>query len=704
MKKSNNKENKLDIKNQDLSERFNKSINEINIEDEKIYKALFNITNDCIAIYKAVDNGNDFVFVDFNPAAEKAEQLEKNKILGRLVTEVFPGVTEFGLHKVFQDVYKTGIPQAHPITFYSDMRITGWRDNYVYKLDENHIVAVYTDRTKEKQYEEELYISSIVFESTQEGILITDKSNRVIKSNMAFQKLTGFSNSEIIGKEANFLKSYLHTEEFYNDFWKSLKEKGHWKGEIWDKKKNGELTEYYLLLSAIKNDEGELTNYIGIYLDLTEQKRTEDYIHQLAYYDVLTNQGNRVLLDNELVKRVSKAKKYNYSMAVLFVDLDNFKYINDHYGHNIGDRILIETAKRLNSIIAKKDFLARHGGDEFVIVADELKNTDDVIELCSDITRVISEHYYPGRHKLYITLSIGISLYPQDGNDPQTLMRYADMAMYHSKNAGKNRFSFYNKEMNVLVSQRIEIENDLNNAVKKDEFYLEYQPKHCIQTGIITGLEALIRWKHPEKGIIPPSEFISIAETTGHIVDIGEQIICKVCNQIDKWKQLGIQVKVAVNVSNVQLKEADFLKRITRASNGCNCVAQDIEFEITESSIMENIDFCIDKLLTLKYRGYSLSIDDFGTGYSSMSYLQKLPVDVLKIDRSFIIELEKSNDGKEIVKAIIALAKSLSLKTVAEGVETKYQEECLKELGCNLVQGYLYNKPMSPEAITKLLK
>ena len=669
-----------------------------------LYQSLFSTTTDCVAIYKAIRDGENFIFTDFNPSAEKIENIKKDAVIGREVTTVFPAVVDFGILDVFKRVYKTGVSEEFPLSFYADNRISGWRENVVHKLDEEHIVAIYKDITKDKQAEEELQLSAQVFENSIQGILISDKDAIVLKANQAFYDMSGYSAEEVIGKKANKLKSNIHEKEFYENMWNKINSDNYWQGEIWNRKKNGESFAVILNISTILDSKNEVKNYIAIYLDVTEQKKAQESIIRLAYNDILTDLPNRTQFELKIENNIKRAKSTKSKFALLFLDLDNFKYINDTLGHNIGDLLLIQTANRLKTVLKDLDFIARLGGDEFVIISESKDDSEDIGILCNNILEQFSEQFIIESNHLQIGCSIGVAIYPNDGLDKDTLLRNADTAMYKSKQDGKNRFYFHTKDLNQEFRRKLELDLNIKKALSNNEFEMYFQPKVCIQSDILMGAEALIRWKSPTLGMVSPIEFIPYAEETKLIIEIGDFIFHTLFNEIKNLENMGKNLKIAINISSVQLSEENFVEHVESLLNQYQCNPEMIEFEITESKIMRNVDSNIEKLKKLKALGISISIDDFGTGYSSMSYLQKLPIDVIKVDKSFVDDIVLSEDGNLIVKGIISLANALSLKTVAEGVETQEQYDFLKENKCDMIQGYLYSRPLDKESFYSFIQ
>lgn len=545
---------------------------------------------------------------------------------------------------------------------------------------------------------EELRLFSLVFKESLAGIMITDAENKIIKVNSAFSSMTGYAQEEIIGLEANILKSDVNNSIFYYKMWNSLIKKGEWRGEIWNRKKDDTAITCLLSIKALYNESGNIQNYIAMYLDITEKKQSEDEVFHLAYHDTLTKLPNRTQFNKHITELIEIYDRKNSTkekyFAVLFLDLDNFKYVNDTFGHNIGDLLLIKVAKIFKSILRKIDFVARLGGDEFTIVVEEYENIQQIKVLCTRIINRLSEQFEIKGHKFNIGCSIGIAIYPKDGSNKNLLIQHADTAMYQSKRDGKNKFTFHTQQMNDELNRKMQLDIGLKEALQFGEFEMHYQAKVSIENENVLGAEALIRWKNPLLGYVSPEEFIPYAEESGFILEIGKFILQEVFTKVSSLETLHNNLIISVNISSLQLEQEDFLDIVKNLLEETRCNPHMIEFEITETKIMTNIEENIEKLLELKALGISISIDDFGTGYSSMSYLQKLPIDIIKIDKSFIDEMLDSEDSKILTRAIISLSQALNLKTIAEGVESNEQKEYLKKLGCDYIQGYLYAKPL----------
>lgn len=538
-------------------------------------------------------------------------------------------------------------------------------------------------------------LAAKVLENISEGVIITDEKGIILSVNPAFEIVTGFSEEEVIGNNPSMFQSGIHGPEYYKRMWTDILNKGYWKGEIWNKKKNGEVFPEWLTISSIKDEIGRITNYVAVFSDITDRKHTEEKLRKLAHYDTLTGVANRYTLNIRLESLIETASKYNQQLAILFLDLDRFKHINDTLGHSFGDMLLKEVSLRLKGLIKNKDIIARLGGDEFVIVLTNIKHPKEAVKVAEEIIQAFSKSFLLNQHEVYVSTSIGISLFPLDGSSMDVLLRNADKAMYQAKSSGRNHFEFYHADMHQNEPKQMKMEVLLRKALEHDEFFLVYHPQVDLSTGQITGLEALVRWKQEELGIVSPVDFIPLAEETGLIVPISEWIIMKACEDIKKIHLNGFpHIKVSVNISALHFNQEAFLKSVETIMANANVDPHVIEFELTESMIMPNAINTISRLVKLKKLGIKLSIDDFGTGYSSLSYLNRFPLDTLKIDKSFIAKIGIYHDDSSIVEAIITIAHRLNLRVIAEGVESKRQLEFLKKEKCDAIQGFYITKPI----------
>lgn len=544
----------------------------------------------------------------------------------------------------------------------------------------------------------ELNISEQAISGATEGICITDISGNILKVNNSFCQLSGYEKEELLGKNPRILKSGKQDAQFYLEMWESIIKTGSWRGEIWDRKKNGEIYPKWLAIDTIVCKSDDTTYYLGISTDITKLKNTEEKVNQLAYYDDLTKLPNRRFFYEILERVVVRTKKHNKLAALLLLDLDRFKMINDTLGHSAGDIVLKITANRLKKSLKKSDTIARVGGDEFAIILEDVENTQQIIIICQRIIEAISKNIEINNTSVLAGGSIGIVVIPVDDTEVEGLVMKSDAAMFHAKELGKGQFSFYSKEIQKKNKEFVIMENKLREALNHNEFSLFLQPKVLIENNKprIIGAEALIRLTPKEESIIFPDRFIKIAEDTGLIIPIGKWIIEDACKKIFLLKKQNINTNIAINVSVRQLENFDIVSILKHAIERNNISPWDLEIEITESAFSKNIEKVIEILIQIRNLGIKIGIDDFGTGYSSLSSLLKLPIDYLKIDKSFIDRLGEK-DEKELVSSIIAISKNLNLGIVAEGVETKNQIDLLSKYNSIVIQGYYFSKPLNFE-------
>ncbi len=567
-------------------------------------------------------------------------------------------------------------------------------------------VSIYTDITERRRAEEGLLLAKKVFDNSPEAILITDADNRIVSVNEAFTQITGYAPNEVIGEDPRILASGQHDRTFYQQMWDSLMRTGHWSGEIIDRRKSGDTYPKWMTINAVMEfPAGRVTHYVAMFADITERKRAEDRIHFLAHHDALTGLPNRLSLELRLEQALVDARRHDWKVGVLFIDLDRFKVINDTLGHNIGDKLLIEVARRFTAAVRESDMVARLGGDEFVIVLPDLENPDAAAHVGLKIISSLLTPICVEEHELHTSPSIGISVYPMDGRNVETILKNADTAMYHAKALGRNNYQFFADEMNRVANERLSLEGRLRQALARQELSLHYQPLVSADETRVIGVEALLRWEPPNEEMIAPDRFIAIAEETGLIVPIGAWVLKEACRQLRAWLDAGVPpLRMAVNLSARQLRNADLLATVSEALADSGIPPHLLELEITESAIMEKPEEAIKVLQALKQRGIKLAVDDFGTGYSSLAYLKLFPIDHLKIDRSFVRDIERDPDDAAIAISTIALAHSLGLKVVAEGVETRDQLLLLQRNGCDEVQGFLFSRPLAAPAALRYLK
>jgi diguanylate cyclase (GGDEF)-like protein/PAS domain S-box-containing protein len=561
------------------------------------------------------------------------------------------------------------------------------------------MLTIARDITEREQMQERLHQAATVFESTAEGVMITDLDQRITAVNRAFSSITGYSEAEALGQSPRLLASGRHDSAFYAAMWHQLSAEGHWQGEIWNRRKDGELFPEWLTISAVRDQSGLATHFVGVFADISSLKQAQARLDYQAHHDPLTGLPNRMLFESRLDNALNDARNDHSRGAVLFLDLDRFKHINDSLGHPVGDLLLKSIAQRLREQLRDVDTVARLGGDEFIVLLPGLHQPRDAERVATKLLACFNAPFQADDHEFFISSSIGISLFPDDGNDVATLVKNADAAMYSSKAKGRNRIEFYTRNLTFQATERMTLELELRRAIERDELSLHYQPKLCLHTGKLVGAEALIRWSHPVFGEIPPDRFIPLAEDNGMILQLGDWVLQEACRQMRAWQDSHAPFgPLSVNLSGSQLRQSQLVERIAGTLSGFGLAATSLQLEITESFIMTQAEEALLILHELKELGLQLAIDDFGTGYSSLSYLKRLPLDILKIDKSFVRGLPSDPDDAAITRAIIALGRSLQMTVIAEGVETKAQELFLTNEGCEQIQGYVVSRPLSAES------
>jgi diguanylate cyclase (GGDEF)-like protein/PAS domain S-box-containing protein len=560
------------------------------------------------------------------------------------------------------------------------------------------------DITLSKRAEGELRLAAEVFQSSGEGIVITDAQHCIRTVNPAFSHITGYAAADAVAKTPYSLSPSVRSADRERELWAEVDRNGYWQGEVWDRRRNGEVFPKWLTISVVRDTQGRPVNYIEIFSDITERKEREERVRHLAHHDALTDLPNRVLLTDRITQAVSLAERNRTRVAVMFLDLDRFKTVNDSLGHSVGDKLLQEVSSRLRLCMRTSDTVSRLGGDEFVILMPDMAYPGDIAVAAQKVLDAVSRPYNIDGHELVSTPSVGIAVYPGDGADVDTLLRNADAAMYHAKENGRNNYQFFTQDMNARALERLSLERSLRRALERDELRLHYQPQYDISSGRVVGMEALIRWEHPEHGLMSPARFMPFAEESGLILPIGEWVLQEACRQNRAWQDAGLpRLRVSVNISAVQFRQADFVHTVDRALGVSGLDARYLELEVTESAIMHDAEQVTESLRQLKGMRLELAIDDFGTGYSSLSYLKRFPIDRLKIDKSFVRDVTADTDDAAIIVAIIALTRNLGLRTIAEGVETSEQLDFLRQQGCHEAQGFLLSKPLPPPDCAALL-
>ena len=524
-------------------------------------------------------------------------------------------------------------------------------------------------------------------------MLITDAEMTIIRVNAKYEAITGYSAKELLGNTPKMISSGWTSESVYSEMKEALIQESYWEGEIIDRQRDGSIYHQWLRIIALKDNNDITTHYLGIARDITERKKSQDRIQKLAFEDVLTGLPNRQLLLDRIEHAIAASKRHNHSLALIFIDLDDFKIINDSAGHMVGDKVLIGVAKRLQALLRETDTISRIGGDEFVILLEEVNQTL-VSTTIERILETFAQSMTIGAEKYFVSASIGAALYPQDAQNTEELFRNADTAMYTAKNMGKNRYSFFVTQMNEAVTRQMLIIQQLQTAVKEGNFTLVYQPQISLSQNSVVGAEALIRWTDSKLGFVSPAEFIPVAESSGLIVPITMWVLEQTCLDIKKI-QNQYKIRIAVNISSKHIKEKDFTQNVHNIISSFDVKPNQIELEITEGALIDNVDDTVKKLEELKSYGYSIAIDDFGTGYSSLSYLKKFGFQKLKIDQAFVSGLPEYEEDIGITKSIIGIGKALGMKLIAEGAETEENVSFLREYGCDMIQGYYFSKPLS---------
>ena len=558
-------------------------------------------------------------------------------------------------------------------------------------------IWAYTDISQRKRHEAELQLADTVFANSLEAMLITDSEGTIIRVNPAFTAITGYAAAEVIGQNPRILKSGRHEPEFYREMWQAILGKGTWEGEVWDKRKNGEVFPKWLTISATRDANGEIKSFVSCFSDISLRKATEEKIQFLAHHDPLTGLPNRLLLRDRFSQMRDLHRRSGKRMAFIYLDLDHFKRINDSLGHPVGDALLIAVVGRLRTCLRDSDTLSRQGGDEFILLLGEVDGPEAVARIAEKIQNGLLQPFEIEPHSLSTSASLGIALSPDDGTDFDTLLQKADTAMYHAKESGRQAFSFFSTEMNARANRRLSLTNRLRRAIDRQELSLCYQPQVYADSRHIFGAEALLRWNQADGSSVSPLEFIPIAEESGLILPIGDWVLAEACRQARRWKDGGNDWKIAVNVSGKQLLRTEVVEELRRHTRDAGISPQQIEIELTESTLMEDSESVCDVIAELKSIGTSIAIDDFGTGYSSLSYLKRFRVDKLKIDRSFIADMNRDSTGGALAQAVIGIARSLKLRAIAEGVETVGQLDLVQRYGCNEIQGNYFSQPLTAE-------
>lgn len=663
------------------------------LQSEKKFRKIFHDHNAVMLLIDADDGG----IVDVNASAIAFYGYPYEEITSKTIHQINT-LNPDEVHKEMQDAVR-----AKRNYFVFPHRLADGEIRYV----EVHstpinwdgkplLFSIIHDINDRVESEQKLKLDAKVFEHSQEGVLVTNDRNEIITINRAFTDITGYVAEDVVGKDPALLKSGRHAPDFYTHMYDEIQAKGYWKGEIWNRKKDGSVYPQLLSISKVENDAGILTHFVAVFSDITRLKRSEARMEQLAHYDALTQLPNRLLLKSRIELGIERAKRRKAEkVAILFLDLDHFKMVNDSLGHMLGDELLRQVSQRLLYCMRKEDTVARIGGDEFVVLLEGIGHTDDLAAIAQNIIEELKVPFVlEDTHEVVIGVSVGIAVYPEDADDINKLLTFADTAMYKAKHNGRNTFAFYTEAITKQADHKLKTSNELRKAIGNDELELYYQPQIDLATNRIIGAEALIRWNHPKDGLLGPYAFIEIAEETGLIHEISKWVIARGCQQLKHWQDKGLDLHLALNISPRDFRYDDFVTEVSKNIETSGIQPETLELELTENGLMEANADVLELLQQLKTLKLSLAVDDFGTGHSSIAYLKHFPVDKLKIDRSFVKDLETDSSDVMITETIIDMARNFGLKVVAEGVETQGQASLLKELECDIVQGYLYSKPV----------
>lgn len=567
------------------------------------------------------------------------------------------------------------------------------------------VIGISRNISSHKAAKEQLELASRVFENSVEGVIITDVDGTIVDAHGAFSKITGYTKEELLGKNPRVLNSGRHEKGFFTKMWGDLLSRGKWHGEIWNRRKSGAIFPQLLNISAVYDDEHLIQYFVAVFNDISAQKQSEAELAKVAFHDPLTKLPNRMALNTGLEQELKQASHCNTRLALVYIDVDLFKHINESYGHPVGDEVLLELSRRFDLILDDLVTVARLGSDEFAVLLPNIDSNDGLLLQINNLRKVFDQPFILGEHgQARLTSSMGVAIYPDDAEDSSGLLVNAEIAMHRAKEDGRNNCAFYTESLNQESVAKLKLQSALHDAIELNALHLVYQPKLCFSTGEVVGFEALLRWEDPVFGSVSPAIFIPLAEKIGLIQDIGRWVLKRACEQGQRWCELGISFgRIAVNVAGQQIQRSSFVDEVAEILKQTGLPASSLELEVTESCMMSDPELVSRDLAKLGQMGVELSIDDFGTGYSSLSYLKKLPIHKLKIDQSFIAGLPFDTHNTAIAKAIIAMGHALNLKVVAEGVETQEQVDFLKQNQCDHVQGFFYSKPKRVEELSDFL-
>ena len=677
------------------------------------YQRLVENIGDKFIIYSHLPENGSLTYI--SDSVQNIFGIKKEDCIGNSWTSLFnwlPESLKTTQYIVRQQIEgKLGFQQFEMSFFHPDNTIRILQtSNHPVKDDSGKVIAIegiIEDITERKQAEEKLQLAASVFTNARENIIITDTTGIIIDVNDMFTTITGYRREEAIGKNPRVLKSCRQSPDFYANMWQALLVNGHWYGEIWNRRKNGEVYAEIKTICAVRDKKGITTHYVALGNDITPMKEQQDQLERIVHYDILTNLPNRLLLADRLSQAMLQCSRHEKSLAVAFLDLDGFKAVNDTYGHDVGDKLLVSLSFCMKEALREGDSLARIGGDEFVAVLADLATVEDCEPVLDRLLFAASEPITIGEIVINISASIGVTLYPQDNVDADLLMRHADQAMYAAKESGKNRWHLFDTvQGNAIKVQRESLEA-IRCALDNDQFVLHYQPKVNMRTGTVVGVEALIRWQHPERGLLNPIEFLPVIENNLMNIEMGEWVIDTALTQISRWQKMGLKIPLntSVNIAAVQLQQPDFTDRLTTLLAAHPDVKpRYLELEVLETSALEDVEYISTVMNACISLGVKFALDDFGTGYSSLTYLRRLPANLIKIDQSFVRDMLDDADDLAIVEGVIVLARSFKRDVIAEGVETIEHGTALLQLGCELAQGYGIAKPMPASDILAWIK
>jgi diguanylate cyclase (GGDEF)-like protein/PAS domain S-box-containing protein len=624
--------------------------------------------------------------------------------VGCRVTAVLPSAAAERLAAGVECAFESRTPQTVDLELPGDDGPRHYEAR-LFHIGDEEVLGLVRDTTERERAVARMKEALIVFDSSLEGIFTTDPGGRIISVNAAYCTMSGYAADALIGQQSSLFRSNWHPSDFYEALWETLGETGSWAGEIVNRRSNGENYTQWLSISAVRDTAGSIVEYVALATDISQRKAQEEAIWRQANFDTLTGLANRNLLQDRLNRALTDGRRSGRRIGVMFLDLDGFKWINDALGHDVGDQLLQEVARRLVDAMRQQDIVARQGGDEFIVVIGDLDEADDLVVVGEKLLARLSAPYLLGDSTHHISASIGISVFPDDGNDPGSLCRSADIAMYQAKHAGKNRLQFFARHMQADAVARINMESELRAALERHEFELHYQPIIDVADARIVGAEALIRWNHPTRGLVLPGDFIPLAEDSGLIVPIGEWVLREAARQLGEWQARGLPAfRLSINVSSVQLRELGLPLLILSLLREHRIQPDTLMLEITESALLDGSEAAVSRMREIKSAGIGYSIDDFGTGYSSLKSLKQFPFDVVKIDRSFVGDSTNDPADARLVEAIINMARGLGMQVTAEGVETEAQLALLRDLGCNHAQGYLVSRPVPVAAFETLMQ